>query len=176
MSENSRDQILAAAADLLRCGDTVSLESAARAAGLSKPGLMYHFRTMEALMVALVDHVVDDWESQLASLLDRKPAEATPRERIAAYLRWALSGEVDESHLAMLSDLRLRRRLVERWKRRMHDWLVIPAELEPAERTRLQAVRLMADGAWFADATGIYAPTALARDQLRLLAEQLLED
>jgi AcrR family transcriptional regulator len=49
---------------LLRRGVTVSLESAAQACGLSKPGLMHHFHTKQALMLALVDqatqHLVTD--------------------------------------------------------------------------------------------------------------------
>lgn len=66
---SSATAILDAALSILDDGGTVSIESVAVAAGLTKPGLMYHFRTKAALMDALVDHVVDELESELVERL-----------------------------------------------------------------------------------------------------------
>ena len=44
---------------LARDGRVVSLDSAARAAGVTKPGLMYHFSTKQDLLMAMVDFVID---------------------------------------------------------------------------------------------------------------------
>lgn len=174
MTDGSRSRILDAAAELLRSGRTVSLESAARECGLSKPGLMYHFRTKEALMTGLVDHVVDGWERALVDRLGGPAEDATLTERIRAYVGWALSGEADESHLAMLSDPRLRRPLMARWSERTHAWLGVPEDLDPGERARLHAVRLLADGAWFADAAHCYPVPGRDREHVLRLAEQVL--
>jgi AcrR family transcriptional regulator len=67
---SQREAILDAALVLLRDGGTLSLESAARAAEVSKPGLMYHFPTKEALVGALIDHLMARYE--------RSPPSTTP--------------------------------------------------------------------------------------------------
>jgi len=157
-----REEALERAVDLLREGEPLSLDSVARAAGLTKPGLMYHFPSKESLMTALVDRVVDGCERELVGLLPPGTTSPTTRERLAAYLRWALEVPHDGSDLVMLSDPRLRDRLIERWSERLRTWVEVPDDLPAPERARLQVVRLAADGCWFADASGC-AP--LGRDE-----------
>jgi AcrR family transcriptional regulator len=174
MSTSSRDRVLGGALELLRSGGTISLESAARHVGLSKPGVMYHFRTKEALMLALVDRVMDGWEEQMARRLPA-PAEQVPaRERLRAYLDWCLSGEFDETDLVMLTDPRLRGTLKERWAARVAPWVALPGDLPAEDRDRLLTVRLIADGAWFADASGILPLDPDERVRVRAVADALL--
>ena len=131
----------------------LSLDSAARAAGVSKPGLMYHFASKEALVAALVDHIADGYEEKLTQLVGTaSPNLATPHDRIAAYALWALTAEHDTADLVMLSDPRLSEQMTRRWSDRLTPWLDVPAELPQEVRARLHAVRLLADGCWFADA------------------------
>ena len=109
MRQSSREVILDAALALMRRQEPVSLDTVAHAAGLTKPGLMYHFKTKEALMLAVVDRVADDQKRQLEKLLaDVDPVSPWPR--LTAYVRWMLAGEVDEADLAMMADPRLRER------------------------------------------------------------------
>jgi len=157
-----RDEALDRAVDLLRDGESLSLDSVARATGLTKPGLMYHFPTKEALMTALVDRVVDRCERELEGLLPSGVTSPTTRERLAAYLRWALALPHDGSDLVMLSDPRLRDRLIERWSERLRTWVEVPKDLPVRDRARLHLVRFAADGCWFADSSG-YVP--LAQDE-----------
>lgn len=173
---SSREKILQGALDLLREGGTVTLESAARQAGLTKPGLMHHFRTKQALMLALVDHVVDRWERELADRMTTPLAEASPRDRAVAYLDWTLSGEFDTADLVMLADPRLREGLTARWGDRLAPWIDPPADLPPDDRARLTAVRMLADGAWLAGATGLFPLAADQRDRVRAQALRLLEE
>lgn len=133
----------------------LSLESAARAAGVTKAGLMYHYATKEALVAALVDRVMDEQEQQLTALLDGDVSTAPARARLAAYARWALTGAHDAVDLIMLGDPKLWDRMVERWSERLSPWLAIPDEAPGPERARLQAVRMLADGVWFADASTV---------------------
>ena len=119
MSTCSRERILDGALELIRGGGTVSLASAARQAGLTKPGVMYHFPTKEALMLALVDRVMDGWDAQMARRLPGPQEQVPAAERLRAYLDWCLSGEVDETDLVMLTDQRLRATLKERWVARV---------------------------------------------------------
>lgn len=175
MATITRSAILRAAAEQLDDGQSVSLDSAARAVGLTKPGVMHHFPTKESLMLALVDSVLDHWELELTARLAVPVAEATAVQRTLAYLDWSLSGDFCESDLVAMSDPRLRRPMTRRWVERMTPWLVLPHDLDPALRARLIAVRLLADGAWLADATDFFPPNASERDHVRSLAHDLLK-
>lgn len=154
---SQRDTILEAVLSHLRVEGSLalSLDSAAAAAGVSKPGLMYHFASKQALVGALVDHLVDDYERQLRALLGASPESAAPRERIGAYARWALTTDHDTADLVMLSDPRLTGLMSDRWSERLAPWLAVPEGTREPERSRLHAVRLLADGCWFADASGV---------------------
>lgn len=79
MASNSREEVLSCALDLVRAGEVVSFDSVARRSGLSKPGLMYHFRTKKAMMLALVDHVAAGWLEEMATRLSSAlPASTSP--------------------------------------------------------------------------------------------------
>lgn len=171
---SSRVSILDAAAALVRDGGTVSLESAARAAGLTKPGLMYHFPTKEALMIGLVDHLVDSYERDLAARLPQETA--TPEERIAAYVAWAFTADIDTADLVMFTDPRLRDHLTARWAERMQVWVGVPDDLPAERRARLLAARLIADGSWFADASGVLPLDDRDREQVWAVARELIEE
>jgi len=171
-----RARILDRALELMSEGGTLSLDSVARGVGLSKPGLMYHFPTKQALMLALVDHVVDRWDAQLRRRLPGPFEQSTPRQRVLAYLDWSLSGEFDHSDLIALADPRLREPLRDRFAARMQPWLRTPRRMPAAERNRITAVRLVADGAWFADASGIVPLSPVERRAVRALAHRLLAE
>ena len=66
---STRDAMLDAAERHLRDTGQLSLASAARAAGVTKAGLMYHFATKEDLMSAVMDHVIDRYERELSDVL-----------------------------------------------------------------------------------------------------------
>lgn len=162
------------ALDVLRNGGTVSLESAARAAGLTKPGLMYHFPTKEALIAAMIDHLIDGHERQLVALLPGSKDEPTTAERLVAYLDWSLNSDHDAADLVMLSDPKLRERMIVRWAERLRVWIEVPRELPPERRARLHAIRFVADGCWFADATDILPLAADERPAVLAAALELL--
>lgn len=143
MARKAKRRILDGVLNLLRAegGGAVRPEAAAKEAGLSKPGLMYHFSTKEALMLGVVDHVADRWERLLLEQLGR------PLETADAHYRTALT---------------------EAWVRRIEPWLTLPDDLPAAVRARLTAARLPADGYWTAAATGVFPVPA--RDRAELLA------
>lgn len=175
---SQRSSILEAVLAHLRAEGSLalSLDSAARAAGVSKPGLMYHFASKEALVGALVDHLVDGYERELRALLGSAgPEGASPRERIGAYARWALTTEHDSADLVMLSDPKLWDPMSGRWSERLAPWLEIPDGASPGELARLRAVRLLADGCWFADASGFLPVPREERRDLLTTALALLD-
>src|SRR5699024_12787803 len=62
---SAREAMLDAAEAHLGADGTLTLDSAARAAGVSKPGLMYHFATKEALLNAILDRMLFRYEAGL---------------------------------------------------------------------------------------------------------------
>lgn len=178
MSNTSREQILEAALRLVRAvdGGSITLASAAQEAGLSKPGLMYHFPTKTALMNGVVDHVAARWEQAMIAALDRPREQASPSERIGAYVRVALSGSLDRADFAIFTDAVYSPALKDTWIKRLSPWFALPEDMPLAERGRLTAARLMADGYWTALAADTFVPRDGEREQLLALAEQLLKE
>lgn len=171
---SSRTAILEAATGLLREGTNPSLEAAARAAGLTKPGLMYHFPTKEALMVGLVDHLLDRYEEALGRRLPQ--GSPSVEERLAAYVEWSFTTDIGEVDLVMFADPRLRDLLTARYAERMDRWVAIPDDVPAERRARLLAARLIADGSWFADASGVLPLTTRERPAVLAIARGLLAD
>ncbi|MFW0792113.1 TetR/AcrR family transcriptional regulator [Gordonia sp. CPCC 205333] len=173
---SSANAILDAALDLLDGGGTISIESVANAAGLTKPGLMYHFGTKAALMDALVDHVVDSLESELLRRLPVPADRTTAAQRHRAYLEWALDCPHRRCELVMFSDPRLMSRLTQRWTERFDSWVALPADMSPLQRARLHSARLIADGSWLADTTETFPLSGADRQQVLELGLALLEE
>jgi AcrR family transcriptional regulator len=82
---NSRDKILAAAADVARetGPGSLSLDAVASRAGVSKGGLLYNFPTKAKLMQGLVENYLRDFEQALES----RTADAGGETPLEAYIR-----------------------------------------------------------------------------------------
>ncbi|MFC9248291.1 TetR/AcrR family transcriptional regulator [Streptomyces sp. NPDC057136] len=178
MATKTKLRILDGALDLLRAegGGTITLEATAKQAGLTKPGLMYHFPTKEALMLAVVDHVADRWEREMLGYLGGPLRTASPYRRIRAYVEAALSGQFDRADFAIFSDALYRDALTAAWTDRFEPWLALPDDLPGPARGRLTAARLLADGYWTAAATGVFPAPERDREHLVAVAEELLKD
>ena len=171
----TRTEILDRALALVRAGRAVSLESAAGAAGLTKPGLMYHFPTKQALMTALVDHLVDDYARAFRARLP-EGSVGTIEQRLGAYVDWAFTATIDRTDLVMFTDPRLRDELTARWCERLAEWVDVPEDLPAERRARLLSARLIADGSWFADASGIFPLAAAERRGAWSVARSLIDE
>lgn len=165
---SAREAMLDAAEAHLGADGTLTLDSAARAAGVSKPGLMYHFPTKEQLLAAILDHMAARYERGLAAAVAELPKHETPGpaadsvfadapvpQRVLAYLDWACTAPLSPADLVIFADPRLRVSLTERWQEQIVRWFHVPAGTPADERARLLAVRLMADGIWFDRAAGL---------------------
>ena len=158
---SARVAMLDAAESHLGVDGTLTLESAARAAGVTKTGLMYHFATKEALLQAVLDHIADRYEREVLAQIEavhgagvQDLASVPARRRFLAYLDWACRARLSPADLVIFADPKLRVSLTARWQEQLAGWLSIPAGTPVVERQRLLAVRLMADGLWFDRATG----------------------
>ncbi|GLI29727.1 MULTISPECIES: TetR/AcrR family transcriptional regulator [Brachybacterium] len=187
---SAREAMLDAAEAHLGADGTLTLDSAARAAGVTKPGLMYHFSTKEQLLGAILDRMAARYERELlAQVAARHPgaaddladapadlAEAPADQRHLAYLDWACTAALSAADLVIFADPHLRVTLTERWQEQVETWLNVPAGVAADRRARLLAVRLMADGLWFDRAAGLLDEVGEEAERLRSLATALLEE
>lgn len=178
---SAREAMLEAAAAHLGADGTLTLETAARAAGVTKAGLMYHFATKEELLAAVLEHLMEGYEDQLlAAALRRAGTEARELsdvpvvERHLAYLEWACTAPLSAADLVIFADPKLRVALTERWRAQHEQWLAVPAGTSSERRRLLLAVRLLADGTWFDRASGLLELPGAEADALLALALDLL--
>lgn len=85
IQEEKEEQILEAALEVFsqRGFHGSTIDQIADVAGMSKPNLLYYFRTKEAMHRALIDRVLENWLEPLQSF----DAEGDPEQEIRAYIR-----------------------------------------------------------------------------------------
>ncbi|RYE57792.1 MAG: TetR family transcriptional regulator [Rhizobiaceae bacterium] len=85
IQEEKEEQILEAALDVFsRDGFRgATIDQIAAVAGMSKPNLLYYFRTKEAMHRALIERVLDTWLDPLREF----DAEGNPEAEIRSYIR-----------------------------------------------------------------------------------------
>lgn len=151
MRPSKRTEILDAALRVIEHGGVtaVTFESVADRAGLTKGGLMYHFPTREALLLALHEHLAAQWEASLAAAAGKPAQDATSVERVAAYARVATSSATRAELMLMLETVN-EPEMHQPWHDVLSRWappLPEPGKVPPAELHQLIA-RLAADGLW----------------------------
>lgn len=145
----------------------LTIEAVAREAGLSKGGVLYHFPSKQALVEAMVEALLAGFDAEVRRYMavDRDDAGAAGRF-LRAYVRASGSGEPspDEGSAALIAALATDLDLMEPVRRRYAGWQR-EVEADGADPARATAVRLAADGLWFADLLGLAPPTGAARDE-----------
>jgi AcrR family transcriptional regulator len=94
--------LLAAARDLVaeEGPDALTLGALAQRVGLSRPSVYEYFRSRDDLVAAIVEDEMPRWEAELTASVDQ---EASPADRIAAYVRAQLSMIRDGRHAAAVA-------------------------------------------------------------------------
>ncbi|WP_028921858.1 TetR/AcrR family transcriptional regulator [Pseudonocardia acaciae] len=175
MRPSSRTAILDAALRLAERGGigSLTLDSAAREAGVSKGGLIYHFASKEQLMLAVVEHVCRGWEAALAEELGTAYEDAPPTARARAYARVAVTEKPRRADLTILVDGMHDEALLAPWRALIARWTdTPPPTTDPVDIDRLVA-RLAAEGLWFAEATDTTGLSAEVRAAVVARIERL---
>lgn len=166
----TKEELIDRAVALIARGDVLTMDSLARDSGLTKAGVIHYFPSKAQLMDCLVDHVVARWETGMRENL---ADDASPRDRLRAYVDYAFAGTFDQSDLAILADVRLRERLRDRWTLLLADW-TDPGSGEGSGASGL-AARLLADGVWFHRALGTSVVEETELAAVRAIALQLVD-
>jgi TetR/AcrR family transcriptional regulator len=85
IQEEKEEKILEAALDVFSMHGFrgATIDQIAEVAGMSKPNLLYYFRTKEAMHRALIERVLDTWLDPLRAF----DAEGNPEAEIRSYIR-----------------------------------------------------------------------------------------
>jgi AcrR family transcriptional regulator len=170
---STRERILEAAQDVVLTDGVscLTLEKAAARAGISKGGVLYHFRTKDALVAAMVERLAEQFDDGIRAHRSRRPeaggfalayveecfAEPTTDdeirvERVGAAILAAIASQPE-----LLVTLRT---AFAGWQREL--------ERDAADPVTASVARFAADGLWLCELFGIDGLSPAMRDAVRL--------
>ena len=96
MRTSKRDRIITGALELAHCDgfDSLTFDTLAEHVGLSRGGVIYHFRTKTELLEGIAAAFLERWRTQALAALGGPLAETSRTERIEALTRSVLDGEI----------------------------------------------------------------------------------
>ncbi|HKY92137.1 MAG TPA: TetR family transcriptional regulator [Nevskiaceae bacterium] len=152
---------------------TLTLDAVAARAGVSKGGLLHHFKSKEALLSAMITDVLTNFEAELdQAALDLTAAGDNPyayqRNQIETYLDRAFSGlgSKNRSAMALFAVAAHQPNLLQP----IRDYFRRRSEHTAAhypEPMLVLALAALADGLWLFDALGIPPFEGKMREQVR---------
>ena len=153
MRQSNRARIIAAALTIIgRKGvDGLTFDALAEQVGLTRSGIVYHFRTREALIAGIAADLLARWKAEALEALGKPFETATRAERVTALAVSVLEGALLPGELAFLISGRPEAAGLNRaWGSFQRQWIGDPLTLTPAQRVGLLAV----DGWWTELASG----------------------
>lgn len=149
MRPSKRDRIITGALELAhRDGfDTLTFDALAEHVGLTRGGVIYHFRTKTDLLEGIAAAFLERWRAEALEALGKPLEEASRAERIEALARSVLDGEILPGEVSfMLSATPEAEMLKETWNTLRREWVG-----EIRELTAMQRVALLAVDGWWAN-------------------------
>lgn len=173
----TRQQIIHAAFALIRREGVarLTIEAVAQEAGLSKGGVLYHFRSKESLISAMVASLVErfDTDIQVARREEPDGERNAPGSWLRAYIRASVGpAEEDEDTAALLAAVATDPLLLAPLQEQYARWQE-QAESDGVDPALATVIRLALDGLWMADLFGLAPPTGVLRDQVFATLERL---
>ena len=158
--------LLDAGAQLLVHGGQLSIGAVAEIADVTKGAVQHHFPTREALVMALYDHLVAEFQDRVADDGSGEPAAWR-------YARLALESadEASSDHgKELLAACVVERSVSTKWAQ----WVRDDRALDGSDTNKLLA-RLAADGLWLSEVLGIYELSAAEREALSISIKKLTQ-
>jgi len=146
---SSRERIITAALEVFAAaGEDVTIDAVARAAGVTKQGLLYHFADKRELRAAMLATVLERWEADMSAVARADIMTVPVGERVRAYARVSSKGDVVPGEAALFSQILARPEEsapYQAWARRMFD---APRSAARDDRARLHTAWLAANSLW----------------------------
>ena len=178
-TQTTRQQIIHAAFALIRREGVarLTIEAVAQEAGLSKGGVLYHFRSKESLIQAMVASLVERFDADIETARRQEPADErdAPGGWLRAYIRSSAGpAEDDEDTVALLAAVSTDPRLLAPLQEQYARWQE-QAESDGVDPALATVIRLALDGLWMADLFGLAPPEGALRDQVFAALERLAD-
>jgi AcrR family transcriptional regulator len=155
----------------------LTLEAAATEAGLSKGGVLYHYRTRDALVAAMVTRIIEEFEDDIAAWLPEpgSPEADRPGAYARAYIRATLEPAApgqERLGAALLAAAAAEPALLVPLQEAADGWQarLVDDGLDPALAT---VIRLACDGLWLCDLFGLASPQGDLRTRVGSAFEQM---
>lgn len=164
---SKREMILEAIANLVEESGIASLtfDAVSEKSGVKRGGLLYHFPSREAMLMATHEYMAGQWEAELATALGKSADEATQAERAWAYVKVS-ERPGSRSELLLLLESGVDEAFARPWRRVYERWAPpLPTEGDPASLMTFIA-RLASDGLWMSDATSNQKLSKAVRKQI----------
>jgi len=178
-SGNARDAILDAAEDVVRESGAahLTLDKVSARAGVSKGGLLYHFKSKEALLEGMLDRLKRDFAARREAEAAKLPA--TQARQLKAHILSAVSfgeHELKGVATALLAAGAHAPKLLQP-ARDARDLLVAEMKLSGLPAAFTSVILLTLDGLLTMENLGMYKPTpqerqAITRELLRLVEHE----
>ena len=149
MRTSKRDRIITGALELAHPDgfEALTFDTLAEHVGLSRGGVIYHFRTKTELLEGIAAAFLERWRTQALAALGGPLEETSRTERIEALTRSVLDGEILPGEVSfMLSATPEAEVLKEVWNTLRREWVG-----EIRELTAMQRVALLAVDGWWAN-------------------------
>lgn len=150
-----------------------TLDAVAREAGVSKGGLLYHFPSKSAMVIAIVERLAKRCDSEHARAMDATPAG--PGAFTRAYLT-ARMRPLDERealiHTALLAAAGTDPQYLEPFRKRLSEWQS-RLENDGIDPALAMVVRLAIDGLCLGELLGVPVPAGPLRQRVLDLLTQM---
>lgn len=169
---STRERILEAAEDVVLTDGVscLTLEKAAARAGMSKGGVLYHFRTKDALVEAMVERLTGRFEEGIRAHRDLRPE---PGEFARAYVEECLAEPVTDDDLrtervgsALIAAIASQPELLGTLREAFAGWQH-EIETDSVDPVAATIARFAADGLWLCELFGIDALSPQMRSAVR---------
>jgi AcrR family transcriptional regulator len=165
----TRDRLLQAASHIIQSQgiERLTLDAVAKEAQVSKGGLLYHFASKEALVIGVIQYLMDDFDAAIAHELAQDDAPDSPGRWLRAYVKATFNYNSLPTTLIsnLLSAVTLNPELLKPVQSQYEDWQQ-QLQVSGLDPVRATLVRLAADGLGTSELFGMELPNESLRQQL----------
>jgi AcrR family transcriptional regulator len=171
----THDRLIQAAIDVIQNQgiERLTLDAVAKEAQVSKGGLLYHFASKEALVISIIQYLMDDFDTAIVHELNLDDTPESPGRWLRAYVKATFNYTNLPTTLVgnLLSAVTLNPELLKPVQSRFDGWQQ-KFQVSGLDPVRANLVRLAADGLGTSDLFGIGLPNQELRQPI---LEMLLE-
>jgi AcrR family transcriptional regulator len=175
----TRDRLLQATTHIIQTQgvERLTLDAVAKEAQVSKGGLLYHFASKEALVMGVIQYLMDDFDAAIARELAQDNAPDAPGRWLRAYVKATFNYNSLPTTLIsnLLSAVTLNPELWQPVQSQYDDWQqqLQASGLDPV---RASLVRFAADGLGTSELFGMALPDESLRQQLLEMLLALIQE